>query len=330
MGRTARSLALAAAALAVLAVPSAEAAGLAFDTGKTSSKLRVWVSNANGTHARKLARGGLPMLSPNGKLVAFSLFGARRPTAIRVVSSNGVAVAKISGYAYALAWSRDSRYLAVNDSTGGGSLIIVDTKLHKTRMVAHGVVLQASFAPSGPDRLVFGLSTSGAFNAPTNLYTIDADGTHKTQLTDNGEGAYPVWGKLGIAFTHVTLRGFGHPEYQVYLLSGGVAKQITNLAIPANSEGLTPLAVSSDGANLVAAYQTIGAPLTYTVNLETGAVVQLTDGTVHVNPWGISRNGKRVLVDLGENLHSRVATMPFSGGSPSILVVHAGQPSWNR
>jgi hypothetical protein len=228
-----------------------------------------------------------------------------------------------------LAWSPDSRYLAL---TANG-LVIFDARTHKVRRIARGAVLGASFAPRTPDRLVYGLANT--FLSPSNLYTIRASGTNPQRLTSDGRSANPVWGRLGIAFDRVTSRDMSAPAYQIFLLSGGRARQITNLPQPSFLlNGLVPVAVAAGGSHLLAAYQGEDTDQAWTVNLKTGAARRIISKRGYVTPWGISRNGRRVLIQIGafEGPASggKVATVPFAGGPATILVRHGASPSWNR
>jgi hypothetical protein len=53
-----------------------------------------------------------------------------------------------------------------------------------------------------------------------------------------------------------------------------------------------------------------------------------------VTPWGISRDGKRVLVDVGgfegPANAGKVESLSFAGGSPTILAQHGNVPSWDQ
>jgi WD40 repeat protein len=246
-----------------------------------------------------------------------------------VYSSSGRFVRKTRGGRSVLAWSPDSRYIALS----GNGLFVFDVRTGKTRRIARGTVLGASFAPRTPDRLVYGLGSS--FNSPVNLYTVGANGTNRKQLTTDGRSANPVWGRLGIAFDRVTPRGMNAPAYQIYLLSGGQVRQITNLPpAPLLQDGLVPLAVAGGGVHLLAAYQGQDTDQAWTVNLKTGAARRIRSSRGYVTPGGISRNGRRVLLQIGAfqgpASSGMVVTAPFDGGSATVLVRHAASPSWNR
>ena len=311
--------------LGTIMASSAWGAGLSYERGTASGQPSVWTAAANGGQPRRLAAGTGSKLSPNGRLVAFGGTNG----GVFVYSSSGTFARKISAGRTVLAWSPDSRYVAL---TGNG-LIIFDVRTGKARRIARGTVFGASFAPRTPDRLVYGLGSS--FTSPVNLYSVSANGINRKQLTTDGRSANPVWGRLGIAFDRVTPRGTNAPAYQIYLLSGGQVRQITNLPpAPLLQDGLVPLAVAGGGVHLLAAYQGQDTDQAWTVNLKTGAARRITFRRGYVTPWGISRNGRRVLIQIGafEGPASRgtVAAVPFGGGSGTVLVRHAAAPSWNR
>jgi Tol biopolymer transport system component len=294
-------------------------------TGTASGQSYVWAASSGGGQARRLATGFDPKLSPNGNLVAFGGTNG----AVLVYSSSGRFVAKVASGRTPLAWSPDSRYVALS----GNGLAIFDVRTRKARRIAQGTVFGASFAPRGPDRLVYGLG--GSFGSPVNLYTVDAGGTNRKQLTNDGSSANPVWGALGIAFDRVTPRGMNAPAYQIYLLNAGQARQITNLpAPPLLLDGLVPLDVAGGGSHLLAAYQGQDTDQAWTVNLRTGATRRITAKGGYVTPWGISRNGRRLLIQIGgfqgPASGGRVATVPFGGGAATVRVRRAAAPSWNQ
>jgi hypothetical protein len=182
---------------------------------------------------------------------------------------------------------------------------------------------------------VYGLSLSAKFGAPSNLYTSTPTGTGTMQLTRDGVSAYPVWGKLGIVFDWISNRGLQKaPAYQLYLLNGGHATQITHMRIAPLLDGLVPIQVSADGTRLAAEFEGEDTGNAYAVNLVTHKVRELLVKGQTVTCWGISSDGKRVLVDFGGFMNppsaGTIETVPFSGGSSTVLVRHANYASWNR
>jgi WD40 repeat protein len=323
---------------------SGTTAGLAYVTGGSRGPERVWLANATGGAARKLGTGGFPSLSPSGAMVAVA--GNTGASDVVVYSATGALIGKFFSTkqvtaAGALAWSPDSRYLAVGLSDannfktiGKSGLAVIDTTTGTTTMVAHGMIAGISWAPN-TDTIVYGFSGSPKFGAPVDLYTTSASGTGTQRLTHDGRSQTPVWGKRGIVYDRTRGRGKDRaPVFQIYLLSGGHSTQITHTRPAPLLDGLVPVAVSADGTRLAAEFEGEDTGIAYSVNLVTHRVKELLVKRETVTCWGISKNGKRVLVDFGgfENPASAgtVETVPFGGGKPTVLVRHADFPSWNQ
>src|SRR5262249_21831265 len=140
-------------------------AALAFATGTNSAKPTVWVADAHGHNARKVGGGDFPIISPNGKMVAVSLFG-RNGGGGGIYNVAGGKLGTFVKNGTPLAWSPDSRYLAVsvfdpvNKGIGKSGLSVVDTQTKATTVIAKGQISGASFDPAGSGRLVYGLAKS--------------------------------------------------------------------------------------------------------------------------------------------------------------------------
>jgi hypothetical protein len=334
------------AALALSAAPAANAAGLAFTTGGAKTYPSVWAADANGSHAHKLGPGTLPVLSPNGAMVAAaSGFGSGKNPALVIYSTTGGAKHTFFNVNQvgtgALAWSPDSRYLAVGlqDTTatrkvGHSAVMIIDTTTFTATKVASGVVQGLSFAPATPDTLVYGLASSQVFGSGTNLFSVTAAGGTPAQLTHDGHSYFPVWGKLGIAYDEVKYIKNKAPAYSIWLLTNGHRTQITHQKVTLLQDGLMPIAVSADGRHLVANFIGEDTQDAVTVDLVTHKQYKLEVKGIPPVGYGISADGKRVLIDIGgfENppIDGTVESMPFTGGKPTALHTHADQPSWNQ
>jgi Tol biopolymer transport system component len=335
--------------VAVLAVAAGAASdssrlGLAFSAGGggRTGLPGVWVAQADGSHARKVGVGSNALLAPNGQAVAFSREG--RPQALVIESATGTASQYFNGKqvsAAPIAWSPDSRYLAVQvadavhlNEIGRSGIAIVDTRTGATTMVAHGSVYGASWSPSG-DKLVYALAKSITVTAPTNLFTTDATGSTIKQVTHNGDSLYPVWGKLGIAFDRSKGRGKAEaPLYQIYLLNNGHTTQITHVSVGPLATGLVPVAVSANGRRLLAEYQGTDTSNAYTVDLGMHATHEVKVHGKTVTGWGISQDGKRLLIVFGgfeqSATHGEIESVPWGGGAPTVLEAHGDEPSWNQ
>ena len=197
----------------------------------------------------------------------------------------------------------------------------------------------ASFAPRRPDRLVYAQAPGSfaCFNGHVNVFTATATGAGRRQLTHDGLSLNPAWGPRSIAFDRATLRGKTEaPAYQVWLMrsDGSQLRQVTRMQVGPLVEGLVPLAFSASGNRLLSAFEGQDTSQTWTIQLPSGQARQLTVGGQSVQAGGISRNGRTVLVDVGgfeaAPSHGTVATLPFGGGQATVLVKHAGEPTWSH
>jgi hypothetical protein len=322
----------------------AATAKLAYVTGDAATEW-VWVANADGSHPQQLGQGGLPLISPDGAVVAAARFGSSGPALVLLrpgaPERDFFDLHKVG--ATPESWSPDSRYLAVGlqgTAVKGGpqnGLAVIDTKTGSARTISHGFPCGASFAPRVPDRLVWARSPGGAFCLKrVNLFTAMADGSRLRRITRDGRSLNPVWGPRAIAFDRQTPRRHDSPVYQVFLMraDGTHRRQLTHLHIPPLLNGLVPVRFSARGNRLLAAFEGQDTSETWTVSVGTRRARQLTAGGHSVLAAGISRDGRAVLVQGGplqsSPSHGVVETIPFSGGPPHVLVRHAGQPSWNH
>jgi Tol biopolymer transport system component len=216
---------------------------------------------------------------------------------------------------------------------GSQAIDVIDVATGEMTVHETGVPLGASFGPGSSDTLVYGIAHSTA----RNLYGVPADGSRAARaVTHNNRSAYPVWGSKGIVFDLVTPRKAGDaPIYQIAVLGGSTIMQITHTHPNYLVEGLQPIAVAANGVDLAADFVGQDTDFAYTVNLRTRKVTRLTVGNQVNTAYGISRDGTRVLVcidgfETNPKQATRVATMPFGGGSPRVLVSGACGASWNR
>ncbi len=341
--RTLGALVTALTLLALGGVAEARSA-LTYTTGSVTPT--VWLAQANGKQARRLGPGAQPLIAPGGAAVAATAIGSKGAALLIYRPGSPTrryfALAKVQ--AVALAWSPDSRYVAVEldgvSTTGKGSgLAVVDTKTDSVRTIATGSACGASFAPRRPDRLAYAEApgTFACLNGHVNVFTVSATGAGRRQLTHDGLSLNPVWGPRSIAFDRATLRGKTEaPVFQVWLMraNGSHSRQVTHLSVSPLVEGLVPLGFSANGNRLLARFEGQDTSQTWTIQFPSGRARQLTIGGQSVQAGGIARNGRTVLVEFGgfegPPSHGTVATLPFGGGHATVLVKHAGEPTWNR
>jgi hypothetical protein len=344
-------------ALAATASPAgaSQGPGLAYVTaGGHGHPTSVWLARADGSGARRIAPGEAPLLSPDGRKLALARVQSRPGRrALLVLSPRRRVLGRYFGFEQSvepLAWSPDSRYLAawaLGPSAEHARLVILDTVAKRMRTVARGEIAGASFAPQGADRLVFGLGRRQLFSTPRDLYAVGARGGRARRLTDDGNSLNPVWSRQGILYDHRTLREPEPsrapflPAYEVFLYRESGPVQVTHVDPEPLVGGLVPVAVSADGAHLLANYyeERFGSvrAFPWAVDVPAGTAQPLTppESGYVAEGRGISRDGSRVLVEdepagLSRRLsYSSVSSIPFAGGPERELVHAAGGPSWS-
>jgi hypothetical protein len=333
-------------------VPPVALPRLTYLTETATSTPQVWIASLSGSERKLLGPGQQPLLAPNGQSVAAGLFGTvsgaqEQGPSIAIYPAAGGAPTPSLNLATAtatpLAWSPDSRYLAVslqstsvNDSGKLSGLAVIDTATGAVSTIAHGQIYGASFAQDGSDRIVYGRAPSQLLAAPTNLYVSAPGGTGLRALSSNGHSLNPVWGPNYIAYDRERMRREA-PEYQIWLTSpsGARVRKLTHVRVGPLVDGLVPLAFSAGGSRLLAEFEGEDTSGAYAVNVASGGRAREVTVRGHaVQGAGISSDGSTLLID--ENAfeqapsNGRVATIPFAGGKRSkVLVTHASQGSWN-
>jgi Tol biopolymer transport system component len=323
---------------------------LTYLTETATSTSKVWIASLSGGEGKLLGPGQQPLLAPDGRSVAVSLFGvspgvSEHGPSIGIYPSEGGPVANYlsleTATATALAWSPDSRYLAVYrqsnetvDIAAGSGLDVIDTQTGTVTSIAEGAIYGASFTRDGSDRLVFALAHSLSSSARTNLYESEADGAGLHPVTSNGRSLNPVWGPRYIAYDRERMRHLS-PEYQIWLASpsGASVRRLTHVAVGSLVQGLVPLAFSADGSRLLAEFEGEDTSGAYAVSVASGRARGVTVHGQMVQGAGISSDGSTLLVDEDSfeqpPSHGRIAAIPFAGGSSTVLVAHGSQASWN-
>lgn len=330
--------------------PSSATPTIAYVQQTGTSQPVVWTIRADGTQNTRVGTGFTPVIAPNGVQVAASLFGANSSEtgpALAVYSTSGAPTQtyfNLKGETTEpLAWSRDGRFLAVDVLSTSiksparlSGLAIVDAMTGTAKVIAHGQVLGASFAPNGSDEVVYGLAASDSPNARVNVYRSGADGSGRTALTRDGRSLFPVWGPGGIAYDRERPRKLDAPVYQIWLrTSSGATRRLTNIRVRSLVSGLMPLAFSADGSRLLAQFVGQDTSEAWTVQVASGRARRLTasGAKLPLQAAGISSDGGTLLVNEGgfegPASEGRVATLPFAGGNSKVLVAHGSQASWN-
>lgn len=323
---------------------------LAYVTETASGTSKVWLAAANGSDPKLLGLGQQPLLAPSSESVAVSLFGTvvgnqEQGPSLGIYPSSGAPIANYlsleTAVAAPVAWSPDSRYLAVelqsngtNDIANDSGLDVIDTQTGVVTTVAHGEIYGASFARDGSDKLVFGLSHSESFASGVNLYTSEADGAGLRRITSDGHSLFPVWGPKYIAYDRERSRHLS-PEYQIWLATPADVRvrKLTHIAVGSLVQGLVPLAFSASGSRLLAEFEGEDTSNAYAVAVATGRARAITVHGQTAQAAGISSDGSTLLLDAGSfeqpPSHGQIVTVPFAGGHAKVLVAHGAEGSWN-
>jgi hypothetical protein len=322
---------------------------IAFERGTATVLPSVWVATASGQEAKELGPGDQALMSPNGEFVAATLFGSgpnsETGPAVGIYPVAGTGAAGFLSLATAtatpLAWSPDSRYLAVSflsssltDIARNSGLAVIDTTTGLVRVIANGAINGASFAPDGSDRIAYARTATLSPTAPVNIYISGPEGAGVKRFTGDGRSLNPVWGPRYIAYDRERPRKLA-PAYQIWLRSpnGGRAKQLTKVRVAPLLAGLVPLAFSANGQRLVAEFEGEDTSEAWTVRVPSGRARRIIARGRPVTASGISRDGKTLLIDENafENPPSsgRVAAIPFAGGRSEVLIAHGAEATWN-
>ena len=292
------------------ALPASERALLVYSRPRGSPPLglgpgMIYRSAPNGQNPARLVPGNDPVVSPDGRWIAFSRAGPGGSPRLLVISSaGGRPRAFAAGPGDAVAWSWDSRFIA---SGSLGRVAIVNARKGSVRMfnVPQGSG-GYSFSPDG-ETLAFSHSTGQGTNV---LILGLADGRIR-RLTGDGRSYAPLWGPRGIAFERFGFDGNGdrcgncHGDVWLMDADGGNVRTLTR-----THAGIYPASWSANGERLLAAYPATHNGKLYAVDVATGDARALTGFVGDLFAQGLSRDGTTVLAAIGCG-----GTAPRSGSS---------------
>jgi Tol biopolymer transport system component len=333
-----RLRALLAAAVASLAAAAPASATIVFE--KSPFRPTVWAAADDGSGRVQLADGELPRISPDGQLVAYETpyRGLTRP-ALRVIPVTGGASRRLLNPVwYSFAFSPDSRTIAAisGKEVGQKRLVLIDVASGKTRTVAHGQFSGFSFSPDG-STLVFARALKDSYPPRSDLLVVPVAGGLPTTLTKDHRSVDPVWGAPGIAFVRLrkpTRRGDAWKQ-DIYLLDPvtKAVRRVTTTKVPFLLSGLDPVSWSADGTRLLAEFGGQDTSYAQTVDPATGTVRRVGRSSDGIVGYDLSADGTTILATTGGydpgDPHD-VVTIPYAGGTPTVLVKSAFSPDWTR
>jgi Tol biopolymer transport system component len=306
----------------------------------------VWVARMDGSGKRRLAEGRAPAISPDGRWVAFhggreDTFGARFYRDLMLVATSGGQPRLLMRETEEPVWSPDSRRVAAARrlSISRRALLTIEVASGRSAMLARGAIYGWSFSPAA-DEIAYARAEPapwGVLREKVDVYVADANGGNGRRVTDDGDSAYPVWGRQAIAFARlVPYRGWGAHEIWLMRPDGGRRRLLTKTPrslLVQGVVGLIPVAWSADARALLAALLNEFGGIPYGVDPKTGSVRRIGDYSYHAWPDGLSRDGRFVLVsDSGVEVtrHTRIEVAPYAGGRGQVIARRAGEASWNR
>jgi hypothetical protein len=329
-----RLIAGAIAAAALLVGAPAAQASLVYVSKPSSANPTVRIARDDGSHSRKLGNGISPVISPDGRYVAWRTTENVTRIVIRkvkgkvrrtVVRDNGVG---------RFDFSPNNRWLAIELDN---RLIAYHVTRHTKRVLLHGHPRGFSFSPDSRTIAFGSAGRSDAADAPTDLYSRPLLSKVRTRITYDRKSLNPLWGPSGeIFFDRQTRRDGDAPKYNLFAIhpDGGAMRRITSLKIPPLLSGLVPLEVSADASRLLAEFEGQDTSIGFAVNPSTGKTRSFgrdfENGFVGTD---LTADGKTVLGATGgpdpTNRHN-VVTIPYRGGQPTVLVRRASEPDWTR
>jgi Tol biopolymer transport system component len=331
------------AVVALLALPAAAQATLAYTTNIFHP--HVTVANDNGKGAKRIGAGWNPKVSPDGKLVVFEREGGKNkaPEMKLYDVATGKTKTIFSPWreAYSFAWSPDSTMVAAlrGPEIGKRTLAVVDVETGKQTKIATGYFNGMSFSPDGTE-LVYGREASELDYPPkTNLMLAPVIGGTSLALTHDGISGWPLWGPTGqIVFVkqlNAKQRQYG-PKNDLFLMSesGSGVKRLTHTKVGPLTAGLFPVAWSRSGNQLLTNFGGQDTQYAVAVNPKTGKETNLSPGNSETGFVGVSltADGKTALGYLGgyegPGSQLKIASVPYKGGKPKIILTGGFSPSW--
>jgi hypothetical protein len=265
----------------------------------------VYTANDDGSRVKRVAKGDLVELSPDGRWLVYSRFvvkGSRWETWL--ARAHGVGKKRITRARDPLdaAFSPDSKLVTF---TYPDRLVLMQLETRARAVLARGQVEGVSFAPSSQAVVFEQLTTPDPDDygtGPRDLWVSVLDGGAPQRLTSDGRSLNPLWTRQGIVFNRQELpEGEAAPLYQLFQYGpeAGTVTQLTTRPIRESELVSGPVAVgrSPDGTRLLAAIAGQGQATALAIDLPTETLRLF--GSVDTVPIGLSRDGTRVLLQTG-------------------------------
>jgi Tol biopolymer transport system component len=326
---------------ALLALPAAAGATLAYSTNPFHP--HIWVAKSDsGKGAKAIGAGSNAKVSPDGELVVFEREAKKGPEMKLYDVATGRTKTIFSPWRepYSFAWSPDSTMVAAlrGGELGRRTLAVVDVETGKQKQIATGFFDGLSFSADSKE-LAFGLAAVESFPLKSDIYRYPLAGNAAHALTRDQVSGHPLWGPSGqIAFVKLLgakQRKYG-PKNDLFLMNanGKGVKRLTDTKVDPLTQGLYPTAWSASGKQLLAEYGGQDTNYAVAVNPQTGVETNLSPGNTETGFVGVAltADGKTVLGYLGgyegPGSQLKIASVPYTGGKPKIILSGGFSPSW--
>src|ERR1700743_3644706 len=188
------------AVLALLAVPAAAQATLAYTTNVFHP--HVTVARDNGKGAKRIGAGTNAKVSPDGKLVVFEREPAKGkgPEMMLYNVATGKTTTLFTPWreSFVFAWSPNSTMVAAlrGGELGTRTLYVVSVETGKATRIATGYFNAVSFSPDCKE-VVFGLASGERYPQKTDIVRDPVTGGPTSTLTHDGISCWPLVGPAG-------------------------------------------------------------------------------------------------------------------------------------
>jgi WD40-like Beta Propeller Repeat len=267
----------------------------------------IVAAHNDGSDPRVIAHGIAPVISPDGKRVAF--FRPSVGDELRLVSIHGGKSRLLSHDALVMDpspvfWSPDSSRLLMD--SGRGDAFLFDVRNHTQHRYWIDSLGGAAFSPDGSE-LLLAYGGGDRYLPTLHLFRIGKHGRH-----DLRTGGWPVWSALGVAYFQDPdrIRFAKRPEVRPHDVA---------------HSGRIPVAVSANGRRILLGGSNQGPGGYQALLVDPITEKSHTLAPLFTSVNCLSRDGRHVLGVVDGNVVS-----VNRRGTVRVLVPQAAQPSWNK
>ncbi len=283
---------------------------------------------------RRLTTGRAPLISPDGRWVAFQRC---RPQPwicreLRVISSAGGKSRILArGVVRQAMWFPDSLRILADIH---GTLVIIHVASGKQIVLDRGHFFGFSISPSGKAVVYSRGFSNDVTHAKPNLFLAWMPRGAPTRITEDGRSLSPVWGPQSVASSKIPSTRDPN-ERELWLIDPTSLGQRRLVSPPRGSGlGVVPIDWSEDGRSLLAAYQSQfdRRPLAVSVSSEKTRPIGRFPPDWIVFASRLSGDGRLVLAETGPFDHERlrrVEQLLYRGDGRKVIARNAAQPDWN-